>query len=72
MALPLVSIVITTYRRPELLARSINSILNQTYSNVEVIVVDDNDPVSDYRKKTEMEGNVCTTTSQFEAVCGTE
>ena len=54
MALPLVSIVITTYRRPELLARSINSILNQTYSNVEVIVVDDNDPVSDYRKKTEM------------------
>ena len=51
MALPLVSIVITTYRRPELLARSINSILNQTYSNVEVIVVDDNEPVSDYRKK---------------------
>lgn len=50
---PLVSIIITTYRRPELLPRAINSVLNQTYKNIEVIVVDDNNPETTYRKDTE-------------------
>lgn len=49
----LVSIIITTYKRPELLLRSLNSALNQTYENLEVIVVDDNDPDSPARKATE-------------------
>lgn len=39
---PLVSIVISTYRGVENLERSINSVLNQTYQNIELIVVDDN------------------------------
>ncbi|MEZ9937561.1 glycosyltransferase [Vibrio breoganii] len=39
---PLVSVVITTYKRPELLRRAIESVLNQTYKNIEVIVSDDN------------------------------
>lgn len=51
--MPLVSIIITTYRRPELLSRSIESVLKQTYSNIEIIVVDDNDPDTTYRKDTE-------------------
>lgn len=38
---PLVSIVIPTYDRPELLRRAVMSALNQTYSNVEVIVIND-------------------------------
>ncbi len=38
---PLVSIVIATYNRANLIKRAINSILNQTYVNYEIIVVDD-------------------------------
>ena len=39
---PLVSIIIATYRRKESLYKSIASAINQTYTNLEVIVVDDN------------------------------
>ena len=37
----LISVVIPTFNRGNLIVRSVNSVLNQTYSNVEVIVVDD-------------------------------
>lgn len=37
----IVSIIIPTYNRAHLIKRSINSILNQTYTNFELIVVDD-------------------------------
>lgn len=50
---PLVSVVITTYKRSNMLSRAINSILEQTYKSVEVIVVDDNDPNTEYRLRTE-------------------
>ena len=36
---PLVSIVIPTYSRPLYLKRCIESVLNQTYSNIEIFVV---------------------------------
>ena len=49
----LVSIIITTYRRAELLNRSISSVLNQTYEYIEIIVVDDNNPDSSDRMETE-------------------
>lgn len=38
---PLVSIVITTYNYAEYLARCVDSVLDQTYQNIEVIIVND-------------------------------
>lgn len=53
MEQPLVSIIIPTYKRPDTLDRAINSVLNQTYKNIEVIVVDDNNPDTEGRRLTE-------------------
>ncbi|MEY0586532.1 glycosyltransferase [Providencia huaxiensis] len=38
---PLVSVIISTYNRPQLLERAINSVINQDYNNIEVIISDD-------------------------------
>lgn len=38
---PLVSAIITTHNRKDLVIRSIKSVLDQTYTNIEMIVVDD-------------------------------
>ena len=43
----LVSVIIPTYSRPVFLKRCIDSVLEQTYKNIEIIVVDDNDPDTD-------------------------
>lgn len=40
----LVSVIIPTYKRSDMLRRAINSVLRQTYNNVECIVVNDNTP----------------------------
>jgi len=50
---PLVSVIIPTYSRPTFLDRCIGSVLNQTYKNIEIIVVDDNDPDTKERYETE-------------------
>jgi len=42
--MPRVSVVIPTYNREHLLPDTVESVLNQTYKDFEVIVVDDNSP----------------------------
>lgn len=43
---PLVSVIIPTYNRVEYLKITIESIVNQTYPNIEIIVIDDGTPNS--------------------------
>ncbi|MBI4358485.1 MAG: aminotransferase class I/II-fold pyridoxal phosphate-dependent enzyme [Candidatus Omnitrophica bacterium] len=47
---PMVSIVTPTYNRPAYLPRAIESVVNQTYQDWELIVVDDGCPTDDIRK----------------------
>lgn len=49
----LVTIILPTYRRPGMLGRAIKSCLDQTYNNIEILVIDDNDPNTSERKETE-------------------
>jgi glycosyltransferase involved in cell wall biosynthesis len=53
MSDPLVSVIIPTFRRPELLTRALASVLEQTYEHWEILVVDDNDACSRARVETE-------------------
>lgn len=48
-----VSVIIPTYKRAEMLPRAIDSVLEQSYKNIEVVVVDDNNPDTEWRKITE-------------------
>lgn len=45
----MVTVIIPTYKRAENIEKAINSILNQTYKDFEIIVVDDNDSDTKYR-----------------------
>lgn len=49
---PLISIIVPTFERSNLLPRALDSIFSQTWPNIEVVVVDDNIPGSDWEKKT--------------------
>lgn len=48
-----ISIIIPTYGDPKFLDASIRSVINQTYKYWELIIVDDNNPETAARKKTE-------------------
>lgn len=48
----LVSVIIPTYKRPQMLGRAIDSVLSQNYENLEVVVVDDNTDDDEFRLET--------------------
>lgn len=52
---PLVTVVVPTYKRASRLGRALDSILAQTYGNLEVLVVNDNVPNSEFDGPTEVE-----------------
>lgn len=49
----LVSIIIPTYKGSDKICNAVDSVLNQTYENIEIIVVDDNGKGTDEQKLTE-------------------
>lgn len=51
MKTTLVSIIIPTYKRATMLHRAILSTLEQTYKNIEVLVVSDNEPDDEFTAK---------------------
>lgn len=49
---PLVSVIIPTYKRADLIKRAVDSVLEQSYTNIEIIIVDDNGEGSKFREVT--------------------
>tara|TARA_R110002073_G_scaffold205294_2_gene364981 strand:- start:1109 stop:1999 length:891 start_codon:yes stop_codon:yes gene_type:complete len=47
---PLVSVIVPTYKRAHFLKETLNSVVNQTYSNIEIIVIDDGTPNNENEK----------------------
>lgn len=43
---PLVSVLVRTCRRPNILRETLKSLENQTYKNIEVVIVEDGEPIS--------------------------
>ena len=47
----LVSVVMPTYKRSDKLIRAIDSVLKQTYSNIELLLINDNDPSDNFTEE---------------------
>lgn len=51
---PLISVIVPTCKRSDMLNRAVDSILNQTWENIEIVIVNDNEPDSDFDKATKL------------------
>jgi len=45
MKKPKISVIISTYNRPQMLQRAVDSVLNQTFKDFEIIIVDDHSDI---------------------------
>lgn len=61
----LVSVVIPTYNRKEKLIRAIKSVSNQTYKNIEIIIIDDN---SDFNVELYLDNNLGTIENNIKVI----
>lgn len=64
----LVSVVMPTYKRSEMLSRAIDSVLAQTYTNIELLLVNDNEPDDDFTKDLQQRVAMYSTDSRFKLV----
>ena len=53
-----VTVIMPTYKRAKFLERAIYSVLNQSYNNIELIVVDDNDAESIMTRKRKINAKI--------------
>ena len=55
-----VSVILTTYNSEKHIEKCVESILNQTYTNIELIIIDDNstDPTSRLLMRYEQDGQL--------------
>ena len=65
----LVSVIIPTYKRSDMLPRAISSVLSQSYENVQVVIVDDNDPDTEWRATTSAKMAAYENDSRVKYVC---
>ncbi len=75
---PLVSVVIPAYNHENYIQETIKSIINQTYKNIELVIVDDGSKDSTWQKILDMKedcekrfSNVCFETKENEGTCKT-
>jgi len=52
--MPLISVIIPTYNHENYVQETINSIINQTYQNIELVIIDDGSTDSTWQKIQEM------------------
>ena len=52
-----VSVIIPTYNREKTIMRAVQSVLNQTYTNLEVLIIDDGSFEFDFDFSHEVKGN---------------
>jgi len=78
MSTPLISVIIPAYNHEQYIKETINSIINQTYQNIELIVIDDGSKDSTWTKIQEMEkeckkrfSNIVFKTKENEGSCTT-
>ena len=64
----LVSVIVPTYKRASLLSRTIESVLSQTYRNLELILVNDNDPNDEFTSNVKKITEIYKKDSRFKLV----
>lgn len=64
----LVSVIIPTYKRSEKLLRAIDSVLNQTYDKIELLIVNDNEPNDSFTKELKLKVEKYNNDSRFHLI----